>query len=110
LGNLPARTTAEKRHHRKHDKILHATLIFTRTKKTVTYETLAKKDFAKQTRTQILENLTLIKNDKANETEIILQTQLTRTFAKRNRTNFESLQNQPRKKTKPRNKANQNQR
>jgi hypothetical protein len=43
LGNLPTRTTAEKRHHRKHDKILHATLIFTRTKKTVTYETLAKK-------------------------------------------------------------------
>jgi hypothetical protein len=33
LGNLPSRTTAEKRHHRQHDKILHATLIFTRANK-----------------------------------------------------------------------------
>jgi hypothetical protein len=40
---------AEKKYHRKLDKILHATLILTRTKKTMTYKTLAiKMDFAKQ--------------------------------------------------------------
>jgi len=33
LGNLPTRTLAEKRRQRQHDKILHATLIFTRAKK-----------------------------------------------------------------------------
>ena len=74
---------------------------------------LWKMDFANQshkwTRTQILKNLTLSKNDKAKETEIILQTQLTRTFATKRQANFESLPNQPRRKPKPRNKANQNQ-
>jgi len=43
----------------------------------------------------ILENLTLPKTDNAKETEIILQTQLTRIFAKRKHADFESLQNQP---------------
>jgi uncharacterized Zn-finger protein len=52
LGNLPTRTMAEKRHHRKHDKILHATLIFTRTKKTVTYKTLAEKNGPDRTKPQ----------------------------------------------------------
>jgi hypothetical protein len=47
-----------------------------------------------------LENLTLPKSDNANEHNKILQTQLTWNFAKRKRANFESLQNQPRKKTK----------
>jgi hypothetical protein len=56
-----------------------------------------------------LENLTLPKNDKAKETEIILQTQLTRTFARKRQANFESLPNQLRRKPKPRNKANQSQ-
>jgi hypothetical protein len=44
-------------------------------------------DFAKQnhkrTPTQILENLIQAKDNNANETEIILQTQLIRTFAKK---------------------------
>jgi hypothetical protein len=56
-----------------------------------------------------LENLTSPKNDKAKETEIILQTQLTRTFARKRQVNFENLLNQLRRKPKPRNKANQNQ-
>jgi hypothetical protein len=52
LGNLPTKTTAKKRYHRKHDKILHATLIFTRTKKTVTTKTLATKNGLDQTKPQ----------------------------------------------------------
>jgi hypothetical protein len=56
-----------------------------------------------------LENLTLPKNDNAKETEIILETQLARTFATKRQANFENLQNRPRIKPKPRNKANQNQ-
>jgi hypothetical protein len=49
LGSLLTRTFAQKGHHRKHDKILHATLTLTRTKKTVIYKTLAEKmDFANQ--------------------------------------------------------------
>jgi len=68
---------------------------------------LWKMDFANQshnwTKKQILENLTLPKNDKAKEAEIILQTQLVRTFATKRQANFESLQNQPRTKPKPRN-------
>jgi len=43
-----------------------------------------------------LENLTLPKNDNANENDKILQTQLTRNFAKRKRANFENLQTRPR--------------
>jgi len=39
------------------------------------------------------------KSDNANETEIILQTQLTRTFATKRQANFESLHNRPRTKT-----------
>jgi hypothetical protein len=35
---------------------------------------------------------------------------LTRTFAEKRQANFENLQNQPRTKSKPRNKANQNHR
>ena len=42
---------------------------------------LLKKDFAKQTTTKILGKPTQPKNDNANETNKILQTQLTRTFA-----------------------------
>jgi hypothetical protein len=65
------------------------TLLFTRTKKLQltnvstgsTTKRLLKKDFAKQTETQILENLILPKNDKANEARVILQTQFTRNFA-----------------------------
>jgi hypothetical protein len=45
------------------------------------------------TRTQILENLTLPHNDKDNETDTILQTQLTKTFAEKRQPNFKSLQN-----------------
>jgi len=48
----------------------------------------------RRTRTLILENLTLPKNDNANESDKILQTQLTRTFAKRKHADFESLHNQ----------------
>ena len=51
-------------------------------------------------RTKILENLTLPKKDNAKENEIILQTQLTRTFAKKRQADFENLQSQPRTKTK----------
>ena len=70
---------------------------------------LLKKDFAKQTRMIILENLILPKIDKANEANKILQTQLTRTFAEKRQADFENLQNQPQTKPKPRNKTNQNQ-
>jgi len=42
-----------------------------------------------------LENLTLPKNDKAKETETILQIQLTRTFARKRQASFENLQSQP---------------
>jgi len=52
LGNLPTKTTAEKRHRRKHTKILHATLILTRTKKTVTTKTFATKNGLDQTKPQ----------------------------------------------------------
>jgi hypothetical protein len=52
LGNLPTRTLAEKRQHRQHDKILHATLIFTRTKKTVTTKTLPEKNGLDRTKPQ----------------------------------------------------------
>jgi hypothetical protein len=41
-----------------------------------------------------LENLTQPKDNNANETEIVLQTQLTRNFAKRKQADFENLQNQ----------------
>ena len=55
-------------------------------------------DFAnqshKQTRPKILENLTLTKNDNANESDKILQTQFTRTKAKRKQANFENLHKQ----------------
>jgi hypothetical protein len=65
-------------------KILHATLIFTRTQKNCNLpKRLLKKDFAKKNRMLILENLILPKMDKANESDKILQTQLTRTFAKK---------------------------
>jgi hypothetical protein len=44
LGNLYAyQNDGRKKYHRKHDKILHATLIFTRTKKTVTTKRLLQK-------------------------------------------------------------------
>ncbi|MBI3165558.1 MAG: hypothetical protein HYZ24_12820 [Chloroflexi bacterium] len=39
------------------------------------------------------------KNDNAKETDTILQTQLTRNFAKRKYADFENLHNQPRTKT-----------
>ena len=91
LGNLPTRTLAEKRRHRQHDKILHATLIFTRTKKLWLTKRLLKKDFAKHTETQILENLILQKNDNANEANKILQTQLTRTFAEKRQADFRNF-------------------
>jgi hypothetical protein len=42
-----------------------------------------------------LENLTLTKNDNANETEIILQTQFTKTFAKKNKPILETCKNKP---------------
>ena len=48
--------------------------------------------------------------DKANEAEIILQTQPARTFVEKRQADFENLPNQPRTKPKPRNKANQNHR
>ena len=48
--------------------------------------------------------------DKANEAEIILQTQPARTFAEKRQADFEDLQSQPGIKPKPRNKANQNHR
>jgi hypothetical protein len=47
-----------------------------------------------------LDNLTLPKNDNAKEAEIILQTQLTKTFVAKRQADFENLQNQPRIKTK----------
>jgi hypothetical protein len=49
----------------------------------------------KLTRTKILENLIKPKENIANETDKILQTQFTRNFAKRKRANFENLQNRP---------------
>jgi hypothetical protein len=49
----------------------------------------------RQTRTPILENLTLPKSDNAKKTEIILQTQFAKTFATKRQANFENLQNQP---------------
>jgi hypothetical protein len=55
---------------------------------------LLKKDFAKQTGTKILENLTQPKDNNDNESEIILQTQLTRTFAEKRQTDFENLARQ----------------
>ena len=70
-------------------------------------------DFAKQnhewTKTQILENLTSPKDNNANETEIILQTQLARTFAEKRQANFKDLQNQPWTLPKGVDTANQNQ-
>jgi hypothetical protein len=84
-------------------------LIFTRTKKLRLTKRLLKKDFAKQTRTEVLEKPTQPKNDNANEANKILQTQLTRTFAEKRQADFENLQNQPQTKPKPRNKTNQNQ-
>ena len=96
-------------HNQKTDKIIARTLFFSKNQKNCDLKKrLLKKDSAKQTRTQILKNSTLPKNDNANETDKILQTQLTRNFAKRKRADFENLQNQPRTKPKPRNKANQN--
>jgi chromosome segregation ATPase len=60
-------------------------------------------DFAnqndKRTRLRVLENLTLPENNKANEAETILQTQLTRTFAEKRQADFENLHNRPRTKT-----------
>jgi hypothetical protein len=47
-----------------------------------------------------LENLIKPKENIANETDKILQTQLTRNFAKRKRADFENLHNRPRTKTK----------
>ena len=71
-------------------------------------------DFANQnhkwTKTQIFKNLTQPKDNNANETEIILQTQFIRTWAEKRQANIENLHNQPRTKPKPRNKANQNRR
>ena len=52
---------------------------------------LLKKDFAKQTETQILENLILPKDNNANETDKILQTQLTRTFAEKRQADFRNF-------------------
>ena len=52
---------------------------------------LLKKDFAKQTETQILENLILPKDNNANETNKILQTQLTRTFAEKRQADFRNF-------------------
>jgi hypothetical protein len=69
-------------------KILHATLIFTITKKLRLTKRLLKKDFAKQTRTEVLEKPTQPKNDNTNEANKILQTQLTRTKAEKKTCRF----------------------
>ena len=64
-------------HDHKTDKIIARTLFFSKNQKNCDLKKrLLKKDFAKQTRTTIWENLTLPKNDNAKENEIILQTQL----------------------------------
>ena len=82
-------------------RLLHELYSLARTKKNCDLKKrLLKKDSAKQARTIILENLTLPKNDNAKENEIILQTQLTWNFAIKRHADFESLQNQPRTKTK----------
>ena len=71
-------------HDHKTDKIIARTLLFSKNQKNCDLpKRWQKKDFAKQTRTQILENLTLPKCDNAKENEIILQTQLTWNFAKK---------------------------
>ena len=88
-------------HNQKTDKIIARTLFFSKNQKNCDLpKRWQKKDFAKQTRTQILENLTLPKSDNAKENEIILQTQLTWNFAIKRHADFESLQNRPRTKTK----------
>ena len=69
-------------HDHKTDKIIARTLFFSKNQKNCDLpKRWQKKDFAKQTRTQILENLTLPENDNAKENEIILQTKLTWNFA-----------------------------
>ena len=52
---------------------------------------MLKKDFAKQTRTKILEKPTQPKNNNANETNKISQTQLTRTFAEKRQADFRNF-------------------
>jgi len=69
----------------------------------------------KQTRMKFFRNLHKPENNTANETDKILQTQLTRNFAERNYANFahrglcQSLQNRPRTRLKENDFANQNQ-
>ena len=88
-------------HSQKTDKIIARTLFFSKNQKNCDLQKrLQKKDFAKLTRTLILENLTLPKNGNANESDKILQTQLTRNLAIKRYADFESLQNRPRTKTK----------
>ena len=92
-------------HHHKTDKIIARTLFFSKNEKLWLAKTLATKTkLAEQkhklTRTLILENLTLPKNDNAKENEIILQTQLTWNFAIKRHADFESLQNRPRTEAK----------
>ena len=75
-------------HNHKTDKIIARTLLFSKNQNCdLCFDRLNNrqnacwKNFAKQTRTMILENLTLPKTDNAKKTDKILQTQLARNFA-----------------------------
>jgi hypothetical protein len=77
-GFVPDVLINKQNHDHKTDKIIARTLFFSKNQKNCDLKKhLLKKDFAKQARTIILENLTLPKNDNARENKIILQTQLT---------------------------------
>jgi len=79
------------------EKIMARNVDFSNDQKTLTYKNAGDaKTKHKRTRIKYFRNPTQPKRDNANESNKVLQTQLTRNFAKRKQASFENLQNQPR--------------
>ena len=103
---MKARLADLKRTACKLEEIIARNFDFSNSQKTLTYKNAGdSKAKHRQTRTKCFRNPTQPKDNTANETNEVLQTQLTRNFAERNQDSFENLLNQkvrlPTKPTQP---------